>query len=274
MASRSRRMWIKTDDDALQIRWKSTSFIDLIHADEFDPAVCENVLGSHGGSLIDGSEPYNANFIKSLHENIAIFDYGDNRVIEENNRQELDIGVMRIIFADDDRSSVQEVHWTDERGRQYTDSACTSWDLLPDLNDELFLPENDDVPRETTSRKERRLQTRFRYTLLQVYESTCCISKCSIPQTLEAAHIVPSSIPKSFDPRNGLLLRADLHRLFDKNMLGIDPHSRMVRLKGVLANSKEYGQFAGVRIREPKQKNYRPIDEALQRRWRHFDITT
>lgn len=273
MTSRDKREWVKTNEDVLQIRWKKSDYIDLIPADEFDPRECENVLRSHTLCLSDGTDRYRAKFLKTLRENIAIFDYVNSQVIEVNRKHELDIGVMRITFTNNDRSLVQEVHWTDERGREYADAASTSWDLRLALNDEFVLPEDDDVPRETTSRKERRLQTRFRGILLQIYGSTCCISQCSITQTLEAAHIIPSSSPKSFDPRNGLLLRADLHRLFDKNMLGIDPDSRTVRLNEALTNSKEYGHFAGIRIREPKPKSHRPVDEALQRRWRHFEGT-
>lgn len=274
MASRNKIEWVKTDEDVLQIRWKKSDYIDLIRADEFDPPVCENVSGSHSLCLPDGTDRSRAKFLKTLRAKTAVFDYGNDRVIEVNKMRKLDIGVMRITFIDNERSSVQEVHWTDEGGREYSNAASTSWDLRPELDDELVLPEEDDIPRETTSRKDRRLQTRFRCVLLQVYENTCCVSQCSITPTLEAAHIVPSSSPRSFDPRNGLLLRADLHRLFDKNMLGIDPDSRTVRLHKALANSKEYGHFNGGKIREPKPRSYRPIDEALQRKWRHFDITT
>ncbi|MET3515625.1 hypothetical protein ABIC63_003409 [Pseudacidovorax sp. 1753] len=41
---------------------------------------------------------------------------------------------------------------------------------------------------------------------------------------LDAAHIVPFELdPRPGNPQNGLLLRADLHRLYDRNLLRISP---------------------------------------------------
>jgi predicted restriction endonuclease len=61
----------------------------------------------------------------------------------------------------------------------------------------------------------------------------CIISGCNI----EAAHIIPYRNQDSHNIANGLLLRVDLHRLFDKYLLTIDPETRKVLIAPELMNS-------------------------------------
>jgi predicted restriction endonuclease len=49
----------------------------------------------------------------------------------------------------------------------------------------------------------------------------CEITGESELHALEAAHIVPVSAHGNFDAKNGLLLRADIHTLFDRGLLHI-----------------------------------------------------
>ena len=67
--------------------------------------------------------------------------------------------------------------------------------------------------------KRRRGQRIFRDALLSRYENTCVVTGCKIVDLLEAAHI--GTMPGIDDnrPENGLLLRADIHTLFDLNLL-------------------------------------------------------
>ena len=82
---------------------------------------------------------------------------------------------------------------------------------------------------------------------------------------LEAAHIDPHS--KSGDNRtdNGLLLRADLHVLFDMGLLRVAPGSLRIELHASLRGSS-YGELHGQRLR-PRTDGGRPDDDALQARW-------
>ncbi|MEO2018753.1 MAG: HNH endonuclease signature motif containing protein [Fuerstiella sp.] len=47
---------------------------------------------------------------------------------------------------------------------------------------------------------------------------------------LEAAHIRPYRRPEDNDVQNGLLLRADIHTLFDLNLLGIEPGTWQIHI--------------------------------------------
>lgn len=86
-----------------------------------------------------------------------------------------------------------------------------------------------DAKNETDARKRalraivlRQGQGTFRRKLLEVYGGTCCITGCAFEQVLEAAHIQPYRGEHTNAVENGLLLRADVHTLFDLYLLWID----------------------------------------------------
>jgi len=97
--------------------------------------------------------------------------------------------------------------------------------------------------------KTRRGQPEFRKTLLLTYNGKCCISGCSIESVLEAAHIIPHSIETNYKISNGLLLRADIHTLFDLNLIGIDQKGT-VQISVDLTDS-EYESYRGVSLKQP-----------------------
>lgn len=70
--------------------------------------------------------------------------------------------------------------------------------------------------------KARQGQADFRARLLAAYGRKCCVSGCQVEALLEAAHIRPHAEEPNYDTRNGLLLRADLHTLYDLHLLGVD----------------------------------------------------
>jgi len=109
---------------------------------------------------------------------------------------------------------------------------------------------------------QRRGQSEFRQNLLQAYENQCCISGCDAVETLEAAHIVPYQGLKTNHPSNGLLLRADLHVLFDLGLLAVDTKTMSVVISSSLANTT-YSTLSKIRLRLPKQENINPNKEAL-----------
>lgn len=115
--------------------------------------------------------------------------------------------------------------------------------------------------------RERRGQQRFRERLRQRYGNACMVSGCSLFDVVEAAHISPFRSDCDHHPENGLLLRADLHTLFDLNLLGIEPHGLTVVLHPK-ALCREYSQLIGAVLR--CGDNSRPSREALEVRWSLF----
>lgn len=117
----------------------------------------------------------------------------------------------------------------------------------------------------------RRGQQAFRDTLLKAYGKRCAISDCAVEDVLEAAHIHPYSGEASNHVSNGLLLRTDLHTLFDLGLIGIDAASFRILVKSRLLNS-EYGQFRGKPLRLPSDAKYQPSAKALDEHRQSFGL--
>lgn len=114
---------------------------------------------------------------------------------------------------------------------------------------------------------QRRGQQRFRESLRQRYGDACMISGCTLFDVVEAAHISPYRGIDDQHPENGLLLRADLHTLFDLDLLGIEPDALRVHLHpdAIMAG---YARFGGSSLRcEPGRT---PSRRALEIRWTLF----
>ncbi|PUB34400.1 HNH endonuclease [Elizabethkingia sp. YR214] len=100
--------------------------------------------------------------------------------------------------------------------------------------------------------KLRRGQQSFRKELLKKYNNTCVITGCKITDILEAAHINPYRGNQDNHLSNGLLLRADIHTLFDLNLLGINPENFRVVIADKLKGS-EYEQYHNKEINIDKE---------------------
>lgn len=108
----------------------------------------------------------------------------------------------------------------------------------------------------------RRGQQKFRNELIAAYEGRCAISGCAVLDVLEAAHIYPYRGDETNVVSNGLLLRADLHTLFDLRLLNIEPKSLTVMVAPELQDS-EYGSLHGQPLRPAKLASCAPSAAAL-----------
>lgn len=109
----------------------------------------------------------------------------------------------------------------------------------------------------------RRGQAGFRDALLEAYRGKCAITGCDAVEALEAAHITPYLGQTSNNAQNGILLRADIHTLFDLGLLVIDPETFLVKVSVRLKNSV-YGDLDGKAIWLPEDQNAHPSAEALK----------
>ena len=82
---------------------------------------------------------------------------------------------------------------------------------------------------ETVRRLSRREQAQFRAELKRAYGPRCSISGCEVEVALDACHIKSHAAGGPTEQSNGLLLRRDLHRLFDLGLIAVDPASRTWR---------------------------------------------
>lgn len=116
----------------------------------------------------------------------------------------------------------------------------------------------------------RRGQQKFRENLIVAYNGMCAVTGCDVVAALEAAHILPYSGPKSNHVSNGLLLRSDIHVLFDLNLLGINPKTLTVNMATQLQNTN-YAKHKGKHITVPSHSSKCPNKNALKRRWKQFE---
>jgi transcriptional regulator with XRE-family HTH domain len=112
-------------------------------------------------------------------------------------------------------------------------------------------------------------QAIFREKLMKAYGGRCAITGCNIAPVLEAAHVIPYCGPQSDHICNGLLLRLDLHALFDAYLLSIEPRKMKVRLSYGLRVG-DYEILEGGELRLPEDVSSRPSYEALSRHFREF----
>jgi hypothetical protein len=109
----------------------------------------------------------------------------------------------------------------------------------------------------------RRGQSAFRDALRNAYEDRCCLTDCNLVDVLEAAHIHPYRGDQTNVVSNGLLLRADIHTLFDLFLLRIDPTSLTVHVSPKLIGT-EYASLQGRRITTPVDPGKAPSPKALK----------
>jgi putative restriction endonuclease len=105
----------------------------------------------------------------------------------------------------------------------------------------------------------------FRASLIKAYGGRCAITDCDAIDALEAAHIVPYRGPQTDAVENGLLLRADLHTLFDRELIDIDPMSLRVLLSAALAKTA-YAALEGRPLRIPQGVKIGDLCKMLQAR--------
>ena len=92
----------------------------------------------------------------------------------------------------------------------------------------------------------RQGQGAFRSGLLTAYEGRCAITGSAVLQVLEAAHITPYLGAETNHISNGLLLRSDLHTLWDRGLIYLCEDLKL-QLKSGLECS-EYSYLIGKKI--------------------------
>ena len=110
-------------------------------------------------------------------------------------------------------------------------------------------------------------QGTFRISVLDAYERACAITREHSLPVLEAAHIRSFSSEGPNEVRNGVLMRADLHRLFDKGFITISEDHRLEvssRLNRLYKNGKPYYALAGSPVNLPAQAGDAPAAEFLE----------
>ena len=126
-------------------------------------------------------------------------------------------------------------------------------------------PKSEKDGREKTLREIsiRRGQDKFRKILLSAYNNQCSITGCSVLSVLEAAHITKYNGINSNTVTNGLLLRADIHTLWDLGLIAINEYNYTVTIHNELKKT-EYYYLDGKEINLPDNKKDYPSLNCLK----------
>lgn len=108
----------------------------------------------------------------------------------------------------------------------------------------------------------RRGGSAFRGALLKAYEGRCALTATNGPPALEAAHIVPYRGPQTNHVANGLLLRADIHTLFDLGLIAVNPFTYAMETAKELRGT-DYEVLAGRTVRLPVKADAQPSQRSL-----------
>ncbi len=109
-------------------------------------------------------------------------------------------------------------------------------------------------------------QQAFKSLVLTVYQRRCAITGNKVEPVLQAAHIRPIAEDGQHRVDNGLLLRSDVHILFDRGYLGVDDRHRLQvspRLRSDFGNGEEFYSRAGQVIAIPERRADRPSRDSV-----------
>lgn len=104
-------------------------------------------------------------------------------------------------------------------------------------------------------------QGTFRVGVVDAYGRACAVTEEHSLPALEAAHIKPYAEGGEHRVSNGLLLRSDIHRLFDQGYVTVTPEHRFEvsrRLRDDFQNGRSYYPLHGRAIHLPRKVGERP----------------
>lgn len=116
-------------------------------------------------------------------------------------------------------------------------------------------------------------QGAFRSVITMQYDRRCAVTGERTLPALDAAHIRPWAEGGGHEPRNGLLLRRDVHSLFDAGYVTVTPQGRFEvsdRIREEFSNGKQYYALHGSALRPPAERSAHPDPSAL--RWHNEEV--
>jgi putative restriction endonuclease len=191
--------------------------------------------------------------------------------------------VVQPVFLSPDKWIPQPASWeksivvgksfsTDDR------EGMTLWASIMDANAPVIEPTRGfiDPPRrygEPTLVTPRLGQGAFRISVTDAYGRACAVSGGKVLPALDAAHIRAYGSGGSHDVSNGILLRRDIHSVFDAGYVTIDDRLKFVvsdRVRTDFNNGNEYRRLHGATVAVPVSPKFQPDRDAL--RWHNEKV--
>jgi hypothetical protein len=140
-----------------------------------------------------------------------------------------------------------------------------------DNHDVPFEPDNQNDARQRVLREmvRRQGQPKFRSSLITAYEGRCAITKCNLLMILDAAHVTPYLGIHTNSTSNGILLRTDLHALWDQGLIAINPATMQTSIYPALGDPT-YQALNALPIFQPIALSSRLSQHALAEQWKIY----
>ena len=190
------------------------------------------------------------------------------------------IVLTELFYFEEDEKIPLPDSWspTLQSGKTYSITTAEGWKLYSDVITRLE-EKNSEVlqiikePEKSYEVVRRRLRPPgFRLLVADAYHRRCAATGEKVYPVLEAAHIKPVQFSGPSEVRNGILLRADFHKLFDAGYMTLDEGGasgyRLVvssRVKEEFDNGDAYLNFHGKSlVIVPDRRDERPAREYIQ----------
>jgi len=109
-------------------------------------------------------------------------------------------------------------------------------------------------------------QAKFRSDILQAYNGACAVTCCEIQECLEAAHLDRYADTYDDHVTNGILLRADLHRLMDARLMTFLWSEEVLRVRiNPSVKEKVYRDLNNASVMLPDNRSCWPSDKSIER---------
>lgn len=110
-------------------------------------------------------------------------------------------------------------------------------------------------------------QGTFRAEVIDAYERRCAVTQERTLPALDAAHILPYSKGGKHEISNGLLLRRDIHSLFDSGYVTVTPELKFQvsgKIREEFENGRHYYSLQGEKVHVPKNSLLVPKPDVLK----------
>jgi len=116
-------------------------------------------------------------------------------------------------------------------------------------------------------------QGAFRVIVTDTYQRRCAVTSERTLPALEAVHIKPYSKDGPHQLNNGILLRSDIHRLFDAGYVTISEEDRFIvsrKIREEFENGRDYYAMHGNILNLPERNDVRPAKEFIE--WHNVNV--
>lgn len=134
----------------------------------------------------------------------------------------------------------------------------------------IFTPINDKKIKNYVLTDTRIGQGLFSGMIKKAYNNQCCVSGEKIPELLNAAHIQSYINADSHHVQNGLLMRVDIHALYDAGLISIDENYDI--LVSEQLNLTDYYKYKSKKITLPVNRSDFPSKDALKLKLKGFRL--